>query len=141
MLAVFFAFGFAIIHVQAARNDASVDLKKDRDTGLFILTIKDPDGIQEFSLYPVGEFRYGGILSGCKKSFVHTTVRFVDPDNFMPVMPAEIVDCKNNTTKLEIPPPVDGIPKGVALKKEEPPPPPTAPPTTTTQEKKKSGPS
>ena len=138
ILAVFFLLSLSIIRVEAAVNDSSVNLKKDQSTGLFVLTIKDPDGILEFSLIPAGKNPYGGGLSGCKKSFSNDTTSFADPSDFTPVMTASIIDCKNNTTELEIPPPVKGVTNSIAVKKEVPlpPPPPPAPP----KEEKKSGP-
>lgn len=134
MLAFSFLLGLAIIHVQAAANDSSVTLKRPKGSEAFTLTIKDPDGIQEFSLSPVHQFRYGGMLSGCNKTFSSEYVSFNDPVDFTPVMPAYIIDCQNNTTELEIPPPVEGTAKSVVVKKEEPPPPPPPPPL---QEEKK----
>ena len=88
---VFFLFGLAILRVQAAANDSSIGLKKDQSTGLFVLTIRDPDGILEFSMTPSGKLPYSGGLSGCKKSFVNNTASFADPDDFTPVMTAFVV--------------------------------------------------
>ncbi|MEK9186395.1 MAG: hypothetical protein AAB885_02290, partial [Patescibacteria group bacterium] len=87
---------FSIIQVQAATNDSVISFKKDPTSNLFTLTIKDPDGIQEFSLSPVGKFPYGGGLSGCPKTFSINNTSFANPDDFTPVMPAYIIDCKNN---------------------------------------------
>lgn len=127
-----------IIRVQAAANDSSINLKKDPGSDFFTLTIRDPDGIQEFSLSPVKDFRYGGLLSGCKKSFSNNNVSFHDPADFTPVMPAYVIDCKNNTTELEISPPVKGAAQSVLVKKEVlPSPAPSLPPL---KEEKKEGP-
>ena len=137
ILAVSFLLSLSIIQVQAADNDSSITLKKDRSTDLFVLTIRDPDGIQEFSLSPAGKSPYGGGLSGCKKSFSNNTAVFDEFSDFTPVMPAYVIDCNNNKTELEIPPPIDGITKGIAVRKEEPPPLPPAPPP---KAEKKEGP-
>ncbi|MEK7180620.1 MAG: hypothetical protein AAB706_04040, partial [Patescibacteria group bacterium] len=117
-----------IAPAEAAKNDSSISLKKSVDTGFFTLTISDPDGLQEFSMTPTGEFPYGGGLGSCPKSFSNNLVSFSDPDDFTPVMPAYVIDCKNNTTNLEIAPPKDGLAKSkliapVEEKKETPPPP------------------
>lgn len=137
MLAMVVMFGMAVAHTQAAANDSSVTIKKDLSSGLFVLTVRDPDGIQEFSLVSEGKLPYGGGLSGCKKSFSNDNVRFVDPEDFTPVMRASVIDCNNNTTELEVPPPVNGTAKGTALKKETLPPPPPPPQQ---PEEKKAGP-
>ncbi len=136
ILVLSFLLSLATIHVEAAVNDSSINFKKPPGSEAFTLTIRDPDGVQEFSLSPVEQFRYGGLLSGCSKSFVSDNVSFRDPSDFTPVMPAYVVDCQNNTTELEISPPVKGVAKSVAVKKEVPPPPPPPPP----QEEKKEGP-
>lgn len=137
-LAILFLVSVALTEVGASANDSSIILKKPPGAERFILTIKDPDGVQEFSLSPVAQFRYGGILSGCNKSFSSDNVFFNDPVDFTPVMPAYVVDCQNNTTELEIPPPVKGVAKSIVVKKEEPPPlPPPLPPP---PEEKKTGP-
>lgn len=128
--------GFAILQTQAAENDSSIALKKDPATQLFTLTIKDTDGIQEFSLTPAGKFPYGGELSGCPKTFVITNTNFDASSDFNPVMPAYVIDCQNNTAKLEIFAPKDGFAKSASIKKEETPPPPPAPKEEPTEEKK-----
>src|SRR3989344_8542168 len=140
ILAISILLSLAIIHVQAAASDSSISLKKDPSTGLFILTIRDPDGILEFSMTPTGKIPYSGGLSGCKSSFTNNTASFNELSDFKPVMTAFVVDCKNNTTELEIPPPVNGATKSVAVIKEElpPSPPPTSTPTPA-QEVKKEG--
>ena len=124
MLACALVFSFALTRVDAAANDASIGLKKDTVSGLFTFTIRDPDGVQEFSLSLVGDFPYGGGLSGCPRAFNNNNVRFLDPDHFTPVMPAYVIDCNNNKTELEILPPVNGTTKSTVVKQEAPPPPP-----------------
>ena len=141
-LIISFVLSLVIVHVEAASNDSSIKIEKDPYSGKFTLTMKDPDGIQEFSLSLVGRYSYGGGLSSCPKSFSSDNVALVDPSDFAPVMPAYIVDCKNNKTELEIPPPVDGVTKSILVKKEEAPPP--APPPeekkADKKEEKKEGP-
>src|SRR3989338_6081295 len=85
IVAVSFALGLAGT-VQAAANDSSINLKKDQSTGLFVLTLRDPDGILEFSITPSGKLPYGGGLSGCKNSFVNNTASFADPSDFTATM-------------------------------------------------------
>src|SRR3989344_2728333 len=94
-----FLLSLIIIRVSAATNDSSINLKKDPSSGLFTLTVKDPDGIQEFSLSLVGRYSYGGGLSNCPKSFSSNNVTILDPSDFTPVMPAYVIDCKNNTAE------------------------------------------
>lgn len=117
----------SIVQVQAATSDSAVSFKKDPSTDLFTLTIKDPDGLQEFSLTPASKSSYGGGLSGCPKTFSINNVSFTDPADFEPVMSAYVIDCKNNTTELEILPPKDGLAVSRVIKKAEslPPPPPS----------------
>src|SRR3989344_2274698 len=139
-LIISFVLSLVIVHVEAASNDSSIKIEKDPYSGKFTLTMKDPDGIQEFSLALVGRYSYGGGLSSCPKSFSSTGVTFVDPNDFTPVMPAFVIDCKNNTTELEIVPPVNGETRSTVVKKEVPPPPPPAPPKEEKKEEKKEGP-
>ncbi|TSC70132.1 MAG: hypothetical protein G01um101470_878 [Parcubacteria group bacterium Gr01-1014_70] len=122
MLVISFVLGLVIIRAQAASNDSSVRIEKDRFSGTFTITIKDPDGIQEFSLSLVGRYTYGGGLSSCPTTFSNDNVALVDPSDFTPVMPAYIVDCKNNKTEFEIPPPEKGVTSSKRVKKDEPPP-------------------
>jgi hypothetical protein len=142
ILVISFLLGLALIHVQAATNDSSISLKKDKSTGLFVLTIRDPDGILEFSMTPTGKLPYSGGLSGCKTSFINNNTVFNESSDFNPAMLARVVDCKNNTTELEIPPPVDGITRSVVVRKEELPPPPLPSPAPAQEAKevKKEGP-
>src|SRR3989344_254090 len=118
VLLVSFLASAVMTHVEAAANDSSIRLEKDPSVGLFILTVKDPDGVQEFSMTPTDKFPYGVGLSGCKKTFSSNNVLFNDPSDFTPVMPAYVIDCRNNTTELEIPHPVDGETQSVRVKKE-----------------------
>ena len=136
ILAFAAVFSFAIVRVDAATADSSISFKKDPISGLFALAIRDPDGVQEFSLSIPGELAYGGGLSGCPGSFSNSNVRFLDPDHFTPVMHAYVIDCKNNKTELEIPPPVKGVTRSSVVKKEVPPPPP--PPKQEEQKEEKS---
>ncbi|MDP3770101.1 MAG: LamG domain-containing protein [Candidatus Sungbacteria bacterium] len=139
LLVFSFLLSLTIVHVQAASNDSSINIKQDLGGDLYTLTIRDPDGIQEFSLSLVGRYNYGGGLSSCPKSFSSNNISFVAPSDFTPVMPAYVIDCKNNKTELEIPPPVKGVTNGVVAKKETPLPPPP-PPKEEKKEEKKEGP-
>src|SRR3990167_7532545 len=121
-LAILFLAGIVLIEAWASANDSSIILKRPPGSERFILTINDPDGIQEFSLSPAAQFRYGGMLSGCNSSFSIKDVSFNDPADFTPKMSAYVIDCQNNTLELEIFPPVKGTAKSVAVKKEVPPP-------------------
>ena len=140
ILAISFVLSLVFIQAEAASNDSSIKIEKDPYSGKFTLTFKDPDGIQEFSLSLVGRYSYGGGLSSCPKSFSTDNVVLMDPSDFTPVMPAYIVDCKNNKTELEIPPPVDGVTKSVKVKKEEEASPPPTPQKEEKKEEKKEGP-
>lgn len=123
----------ALISAQSVSN-ASIFLKKE-PSGLFTLTINEPQGIKEFSLVPPGKFPYSGTL-GCYRSYENKTVVFDDPADFTPFMPATIVDCAGNTTEFKIPPPEKGVTRGEKVVKEEPKPvPPPTPRPSPTQEK------
>lgn len=112
----------SIRQVRAAANDSSITLKKDPASGLFTLTVRDPDGIQEFSMTPVGKFPYGGGLSNCPRTFSINNVSFDQSSDFTPVMPGYVIDCANNTANLTIAPPKDGFTKSEpVIKKEEAP--------------------
>ena len=120
MLFVCMLMSVSIAQVRAAANDSSITLKEDPTSKRFTLTIKDPDGIQEFSLKPAVQFPYGGSLSSCPKSFSITEVSFIDPTDFEPTMPAYVIDCKNNTANLEIARPKDNVAKSTpVIQKEE----------------------
>ncbi len=106
------------LNVYAAPNNASIILKENA-SGLVDFTIKDPDGILEFSFMPSGKSPYGGTLSGCLGTFTHTDTAFVSPIDFTPSMKATIIDCKNNTTEFEIPPMINKTTRGKIITKEE----------------------
>ncbi len=108
----------AFSYAYAAEQNASIKLKKDRSSGLFELSIIDPDGIQEFSLKPPSKLPYGGGID-CKRTFSITNVTFDDPSDFTPVMNATVTDCKGNIAEFEITPPVNGMAQGVAVGKQE----------------------
>ena len=129
------------VQVRAAANDSSITLKRDPGAERFTLTIKDPDGIQEFSLKPATQFRYGAGLSNCPKTFSITEVSFIDPVDFEPTMSAYVVDCKNNTENLEIAPPKNNMAKSVpVIEKQETPPPSTPVPSQEPKKEQKAGP-
>lgn len=136
-----FLVGLVIARAHAAANDSSITLKKDPASGLFSLTIKDPDGIQEFSLTPPGRFPYSGGLSSCPRSFSIDNVAFNDPSDFKPVMSAYVIDCRNNTADLTIAPPENGLAKSTPVIKEAAPSPPQpSPKKEEPKEEKKGGP-
>ena len=132
--------GLAIAQVHAAANDSSITLKKDPVSGLFTLTVRDPDGIQEFSMTPTGKFPYGGQLTNCPRSFNINNVAFDASSDFQPTMPAYVIDCQNNTANLEIAPPKDGLAKSTPVIKKEEAPPPPAPAEAPKEEPKKEEP-
>ncbi|OGY64768.1 MAG: hypothetical protein A3I24_04445 [Candidatus Harrisonbacteria bacterium RIFCSPLOWO2_02_FULL_41_13b] len=103
------ASGFIIqaTYAQVSRN-SSISFKKDSQ-GLFTVTIRDPQGIKEFSLQPKGKFPYGGGISQCPTSRVIANVAFDDPFDFTPAMGAYVIDCQNNQDDLQIPSPKDGL--------------------------------
>ncbi len=114
------ALGALIIRAEGAGN-AVIYLKKDTN-GLFLLTIKDPEGIREFSLEPPARGRYAGEIGGCPRTFQSANVLFTDPGDFTPVMNAYIVDCAGNRDDLLIPAPADGAARSRSVAPPEPPP-------------------
>ncbi|MBI2640165.1 MAG: hypothetical protein HYW90_04760 [Candidatus Sungbacteria bacterium] len=90
--------GFGVVYAQVKQN-ASVTLQK-QTQGLFELTIRDPDGIQSFSLQPVGKSSYGGEVR-CPKTYSSKNVVFSFED-FTPPMKAYVVDCAGNQVDFEI---------------------------------------
>ena len=113
-LGVFFSFLIIQANAQSSGRNASISLKKDFNN-LFIITIKDPQGIKEFSLQPPGKFSYGGEISGCPASRKIDNVVFDDPTDFTPAMNAYVVDCNGNKDELEIPPPKNGTATAVRV--------------------------
>ncbi|MBI2625379.1 MAG: LamG domain-containing protein [Candidatus Nealsonbacteria bacterium] len=109
---------FLIFQVQAAASDSSINLSE-TEFQLFVFTITDPDGILEFSITPSGKLPYGGLLAGCPTSYDNNLTLL--PEDFLPSIQAYIIDCANNTTKLEIPAPVNGVSESKIEKKEEAP--------------------
>ena len=70
ILVLSFLLSLATIHVEAAVNDSSINFKKPPGSEAFTLTIRDPDGVQEFSLSLAGRYAYGGGLSSCPTTFI-----------------------------------------------------------------------
>ncbi|MBI3046293.1 MAG: hypothetical protein HYY86_01990 [Candidatus Harrisonbacteria bacterium] len=103
----------------ASRN-SSISFKKDPNN-LFIITIRDPQGIKEFSLQPPGKFSYGGEISGCPTSRKIDNVVFDDPFDFTPAMGGYVVDCGGNKDELEIFPPKNGVASAVRVGAQEEP--------------------
>ncbi len=118
LLSAFF-FILAGVPASVSADNSSILLKKPVGSEYFNLTISDPNGIQEFSLSPVGRYNYGGGLSGCPRSFNSTNVSFLDPSDFTPAMPAYVIDCQNHTTRLEIATPKNGVARSVIIVPEE----------------------
>ena len=113
--------GIGIIQAQAqASRNSSISFKKDSNN-LFIITIRDPQGIKEFSLQPPGKFSYGGEISGCPTSRKIDNVVFDDPFDFTPAMNAYVVDCSGNKDELEIFPPKNGVTSAVKVGVQEEP--------------------
>ncbi len=112
--AAFLFFGFNALAQQSGSSNSFVELKKDKSSGLFTLTMRDPQGIQEFSLKPAGnKLPYSGLLSGCPSSRVLTNVLFSEPEDFTPNMDVLIIDCAGNEARLIMPPTKDGITRSI----------------------------
>lgn len=119
--------------VSAQSANATLSLNKDKSTGLFILNLRDSQGIKSFSIvFPTDKLPYSGDLNGCPQSKKIDNITISDPADFAPLMNAVILDCQGNETEFEITAPVDGI---AQVKKASlpppPPPPPSQPPTPT----------
>ena len=99
-----------VVYAESADNNANLSLVKDKGTGLFILNMKDAQGIKSFSLvFPTDKLPYGGDLSGCSASKKIDNITISDPSDFRPLMNAVILDCQGNETEFEISAPVDGV--------------------------------
>lgn len=115
--------------VSAQSANATISLNKDKSSGLFILNMRDSQGIKSFSLvFPTDKLPYSGDLNGCPASRKIDNITINDPSDFKPLMNAVILDCQGNETEFEIGAPVDGV---AQVKKAgiEPPPPPPPPPS------------
>ncbi len=135
ILAVVALAAFVIAYyAEAAKRDASVSLQREPGVGLFILTIRDPDGIREFSLQPPGKPSYGGEVK-CPASFSSKNIVFDPVGDFTPAMNAYVIDCAGNRVEFELPPLDEkGFTRGkiVGPEEEKPvslPTPPAAPPS------------
>lgn len=101
-------FVFAVVF--AADSNANLSLQKDKGTGLFILNMRDSQGIKSFSLvFPTDKLPYSGDLNGCPTSRKIDNITINDPSDFKPLMNAVILDCQGNETEFEITASVDGI--------------------------------
>lgn len=107
----------AFAEAQSVSGNAAVHFKKDL-TGLFIVTVKDPDGIKEFWLTPKGKGRYGGEID-CPRVFVNNTVQLEDPGDFTPTLGVYVVDCRGNRENFVADPPQNGVTFGRAEEKAE----------------------
>ena len=101
-----------IAQAQAART-SSITLESDRNSGLFMLTVTDPDGVREFSLQPPNRSSYGGGVD-CPKTFKNNNVIF-SLEDFTPEMTAYVLDCKDNRVEFKIPPPKDNVTRGIVV--------------------------
>ena len=121
-----------MVQAQAARN-SSITLERDRSSGLFTLTVADPDGVREFSLQPPNRSSYGGGVD-CPKTFKNNNVIF-SLEDFTPEMTAYVLDCKDNRVEFKISPPKDGVTRGSVVT--APPPAPAPAPAKPAEEVKK----
>jgi len=84
---------------RGAVDNSKVILERNPATGLFVLMIIDPEGIQEFSFNPVQGSIYSGAVSGCPREYKTETPVFslmtFPYDSF-------IVDCQGNRVDLTI---------------------------------------
>ncbi|MDP3762535.1 MAG: hypothetical protein Q8Q97_00490 [bacterium] len=117
------------MQVSAAGGNASLTLQKDKSTDLFILNMRDSQGIRSFALvFPTDKLPYSGDLGGCPPSRKIDNVLINEISDFKPSLKAVIVDCRGEETEFEISQPENGI---AQVKKIEPPPPPPPPPPPT----------
>ena len=128
-----FAMFFGIYVYAQSTGNASIVLKK-QSNGLFTLTMKDPQGIKEFSLNPPDKLPYSAQLGNCPTTRESTNVTFNDPADFTPQMTAFIIDCGDNKDEFTISAPKNGTSQGVRVAKEESESTPTPTPTETTIE-------
>ncbi|MBU6415413.1 hypothetical protein KGQ34_04215, partial [Patescibacteria group bacterium] len=111
-----FAAAMAIVRVPTfAASKPFIALERDPSSGLFTLTVSDPNGIKEFSLLPKDKSPYGGALGNCATVFKSDNVGYFSPDQFTPKMDATILDCQGNTVSIELPPLKDGATRGSAV--------------------------
>ena len=115
-----------LAHAQTSGGNASLSLKKDAFTGLFILNMRDPQGIRSFQLiFPNDNPPYGGDLGGCPQTRKNDNVTLRDPSDFNPQLKGIIIDCQGGETEFEILKPVDGVAEVKRFEPAPPPPPPT----------------
>lgn len=127
----------AAMQVSAAGGNASLSLQKDQSTGLFILNMRDSQGIRSFAMvFPTDKLPYSGDLNGCPQSRKIDNVLINEISDFKPMMKAVIVDCRGEETEFEISAPVSGV---AQVKKVEPPPPPPPPTPTPTPQASQAG--
>ena len=110
-------------------GNASLSVKLDKLSDLFVLNMSDAQGIGSFSFQPTGtdKLPYSGDLSGCPKNRKQDNVLFSTAD-FKPFMKAVITDCSGGETEFEIYAPNEsGVSKVVKIEKAAPPPPTLAP--------------
>lgn len=126
---IIFAVFLVISVAESADTNAALSLKKIAGSGLFTLSMKDPQGIKSFSLvFPTDKFPYSGDLGGCPKNHTIDKISIEDPGDFTPLMNAVILDCQGNETEFDITKSDDGISvKKTGIAPPPPPPPPASP--------------
>jgi len=130
--------GFLIIQAQAqTTGNASLSFKRDPGTGYFILTIRDPQGIQEFSVKAPEKSSYGGGLGGCPTSRVIDNIGAFNEADFAAGTTGLVVDCQGNEEKFEFSPLKNNVTAGkrVVEKVEEEAPAPAPAPAPAAEEK------
>ena len=118
----------AAMQVSAASGgNASLTLQKDKSTDLFVLNMRDSQGIRSFALvFPTEKLPYSGDLSECPPSRKIDNILINETSDFNPSLKAVIVDCRGEETEFEISQPQNGIAQ--VKKVELPLPPPTTAP-------------
>lgn len=116
-----FVAAMTIVRVQTwAASKPFIALERDSSSGLFALTVSDPNGIKEFSLLPQGKSPYGGALGNCSTIFKSDNIGYFSSDQFTPKMDATILDCRGNTVSIELPPLKNGATRGIAVSAAQP---------------------
>lgn len=96
---------------QSSNRNSSISFKKE-SSGFFTVTIKDSQGIKEFSLKSPVKFPYGSEIKNCPTTKKLDNVTFDDPGDFTPFMEGLVVDCQDNRDEFHIAPPKDGLTSG-----------------------------
>ena len=87
----------------ASGGNASLTLQKDKSTDLFVLNMRDSQGIRSFALvFPTEKLPYSGDLSECPPSRKIDNILINETSDFNPSLKAVIVDCRGEETEFEI---------------------------------------